>query len=71
MKSLMIILLVFSVILVSGCVESPEGTTEGTIGESPVTGSMTEGQALETIEQEMEQAIENINISDIEDALGE
>ena len=58
---LLVIGLIISVLLTCGCVEAPE---EG------ATGSMTEDQALETIEQEMEEAIENIEISEIESSIG-
>jgi hypothetical protein len=64
--------LIISVFLVSGCVDrTTEGTTTTTIEspEAPVTGAMTEDDALETIEQEMEEAIENMSIEEIEGSL--
>ena len=60
------IFLVISVILVSGCVT--QGPKE-TVGEVGATGATLEDQATEIVEQEMEQAIENISIEDIENSL--
>ncbi len=61
LAKLLIAGLLVSVLLVGGCLES--GTTEST------TGSMTEDQAFDTIEQEMDEAVENIDVSDIESSL--
>jgi outer membrane lipoprotein-sorting protein len=55
---------VLAVVLISGCTQQPSG---------PVTGGAVnkaaESAAQSAIEQEMNQAIENISTSDIENAL--
>jgi hypothetical protein len=63
-KELIIISLLFSVVI-SGCIQVPEKPTTITI----VNKSVAEEQATTILEQEMEQAIENITMEDIEDAL--
>ena len=67
--------LIISVFLVSGCVDKTTGETTTTTIEGvetgPITGALTEDQALDIIEQEMEQAIEDIDVSDVEDSLVE
>lgn len=53
--------LLLSILLVGGCVERQAAES--------TTGAMTEDQAFDTIEQEMDNAVESIDVSDIEDSL--
>jgi ABC-type glycerol-3-phosphate transport system substrate-binding protein len=68
-------LLMISIILASGCVGKTEsgGTTATTLvtGEeiTGATGTMTEDQAFNTIEKEMNETAENIDISGIENSI--
>ena len=59
MKHFLIIFLILSVVLISACVQ--QVTTP--------TGAALEEQAIEEIEQEMEQAVEDVTMEDIENAL--
>jgi len=59
MKHFLIIFLILSLVLISACVQQ----------ETALTGAALEEQAVEEIEQEMEQAIEDITMEDIENAL--
>ena len=52
------------VVFVSGCTT----TTPGSTGE--LTKSQMEDKAAQLIEQELQQATENIDVSDIENSLG-
>lgn len=71
MLRIVLALLLISIILASGCVDRAGETGATTTTLPGVTGAMTEDQALNEIEQEMESAIENISIEDIENSLGE
>jgi len=66
LSQLLIIGLVISVLLTSGCVKAPEGTAGGGL-----TGAQIEDQAADAIEKEMQEAVENISIEDIENSLPE
>ncbi|MCK4634923.1 MAG: hypothetical protein KAT37_03550 [Candidatus Aenigmarchaeota archaeon] len=70
LSKLLITWFVISVFLVSGCVSQT-----GEIGDTGTTGGLTgaqiEDQAADIIEQEMEEAIENIDLGDIEDSIPE
>lgn len=57
-KEFFIVFLVLSLVFISGCVQQ----------ETP-TGAALEDQAVEEIEQEMEQAIEDVTMEDIENTL--
>ena len=59
MKHFLIIFLILSVVLISACVQQ----------ETIPTGAALEEQGIEEIEQEMEQAIEDVTMEDIENAL--
>ncbi len=64
LAKLLVLFLLISVFVASGCVEQAADTgTEA--------GVMTEDQAAGLIEQEMEAAVENMSVEDIEDSLGE
>ena len=58
-KHFLIIFLILSVVLISACVQQ----------ETTPTGAALEEQAIEEIEQEMEQAVEDVTMEDIENAL--
>ncbi|OYT56472.1 MAG: hypothetical protein B6U68_03265 [Candidatus Aenigmarchaeota archaeon ex4484_14] len=58
-KEILLITLLLSVVFISGCVQQPTVTGEAT----------AEGQAMKAIEQEMEEAIENMTMEDIENAI--
>jgi len=62
LKEILIISLLVLAVFVSGCTQH-HSTEEKTAGEA------AEQQAYNAIEQEMEQAIENITMDDIEQAL--
>jgi len=63
-KQIIIIGILISVLLTSGCVQhTGEGTAESQMS--------VEDQADSAIEQELDQATENITIGDIENSLGE
>jgi PBP1b-binding outer membrane lipoprotein LpoB len=70
-RQLFIILLLISIILVSGCIhkQAPAGVTEEKETTTTTPSITTEEQAISEIEQEMEQAIEGITTEDIEKAL--
>lgn len=70
LSKLLITGLVISVFLVSGCV-SQTGETGDTGTTGGLTGAQIEDQAADMIEQEMEEAIENIDLGDIEDSIPE
>jgi len=55
---------VLAVVLISGCTQQPAGG-----GTGGVINKAAESAAQSAIEQEMNQAIDNINTSDIENAL--
>ncbi len=63
LREMLIIALVLSAVFVSGC------TRQVPSGGEP--GGAVEEQAYRAIEQEMEEAIENITLEDIEQALTE
>jgi outer membrane lipoprotein-sorting protein len=56
-KQFFVILLILSLVFISGCVQT-----------APTEASVEE-QAIQEIEQEMEQAIEDVTMEDIENAL--
>ncbi len=63
LKELVIAALIFSIILISGCIQQQAPTpSEGQVVQA-------EDQAMEQIEQEIDQAIENIDLTDIENSL--
>jgi len=69
LKRLIVVGILISVILVSGCIQQEtqgEKTTE-----SKVTSSQIEEQANTLIEQELEEATQNIDVGDIENSLVE
>ena len=70
MRTAIVIGLLISAILVSGCT-APETTTTTTTVEPAMTTEELENLALETIEQEMENAIEGIDTSELEDLIPE
>lgn len=57
-KEIIVICLLLSVVFISGCVQT-----------EPSVNSTVEAQAMDQIEQEMEDAIENIDMEDIESLL--
>lgn len=60
-------LLLVSLVLVAGCVGREAETNAVTGGaETGATGSMTEDQAFNKIEEEMNEAVENIDMGDLE-----
>ena len=59
-KEFFIVFLILSLVFISGCVQTE--TTQP-------TGAALEEQAVQEVEQEMEQAIEDISMEDIENAL--
>ncbi|MCD6557901.1 MAG: hypothetical protein J7K31_02600 [Candidatus Aenigmarchaeota archaeon] len=61
MKELLLLTLLLSLIFVSGCVQQPATTGEAT----------AEKQAMDVVEQEMNEAIENMTMEDIENAITE
>ncbi|RLJ01548.1 MAG: hypothetical protein DRP11_04230 [Candidatus Aenigmatarchaeota archaeon] len=61
MKELFIILLLVSAIFIGGCTQP--------LHKAPTTTGNVEDQAMSEIEQEMESAIENMTLEDIEAAL--
>jgi len=63
---LLAILLVVSVIFASGCVQQETGGATG-----GAAGATLEDQAADMLEQELDQAIENISVEDIENSLPE
>jgi len=71
MKIAIFIGLLLSVILISGCVQQETTTTTSTTTEPVMTTEELENQATDLIEQEMEEAIEGIDTSDIEDLIPE
>ena len=68
MKLAIVICLLLSVVFVSGCTQQ-ETTTTTTIAE--MTTEELENQAAGMIEQEMEEAIEDIDTGDIEGLIPE
>lgn len=70
LSKLLITGFVISVFLVSGCI-SQTGETGDTGTTGGLTGAQIEDQAADIIEQEMEEAIENIDLVDIEDSIPE
>jgi len=58
-KELFVVFLILSVVLTSACVQQ----------ETTPTGAALEEQGIEEIEQEMEQAIGDVTMEDIENAL--
>jgi hypothetical protein len=65
MKKILLVCLLAAVLLASGCVREPPSAGEG--GE-PAVGDV-EASAYDQIEQEMEQAIEDIDLGGLEDEL--
>jgi PBP1b-binding outer membrane lipoprotein LpoB len=64
LRQFFVIFLILSVVIISGCVQqAPSG------GQAVASGA--EDQAVDKIEQEMESAIENMTMEDIERALTE
>ena len=69
---LLVIALVISVIFVSGCVEQKSAEAGGVQPSAGgATGGAIEAEMDNMLEEEMEQAIENITIEDIENSLAE
>ncbi|MCD6477987.1 MAG: hypothetical protein J7K87_03215 [Candidatus Aenigmarchaeota archaeon] len=66
-KEFALIGLLISVIFISGCVS--QGKT-GT-AESQITAPSLENQADNAIEQELDEAVNNITVSDIENSIAE
>ncbi len=56
-KEFFVIFLILSLVFTSGCVQTAP------------TGAALEDQAIEEVEQELEQAIQDISMEDIENAL--
>ncbi|UCG95701.1 MAG: hypothetical protein JSV92_01465 [archaeon] len=71
-RHVLVAALLISVLLACGCAEQKETATTTTTTTLPeetgegVTGAITEDQAFDTIEQEMEQAAGNMSLEDIE-----
>ena len=63
MLRLLLLGFLLSLVFVSGCLEQMTETGEGE--------AQLEDQAAEMIEQEMEEAIENIDLDDIENSIAE
>ncbi len=68
LKELFVVFILASVILFSGCVKQ-----ETTILEEDITPAMesSEEEAINELEQEIEKAIENMSMDDIENSLVE
>ena len=62
--AVLLIAAVLSAVLISGCTQQPSSGGTGN-----VVNKAAEGAAQSAVENEMNQAIENISTSDIEDAL--
>ena len=62
LRYIFVILLLISAVFISGCTQAPTG-------EAQLSGSQAEDQAAGMIEQEMNEATENINIADIENSI--
>jgi len=62
--ALLAVAAIMAVVFISGCTQQPEGP-------GPATGEQiaAENSAVSAIEQEMEQAVNNISTEDIENAL--
>lgn len=62
LRYIFVILLLISAVLISGCTEEPTG-------EAQLSSAQAEDQAADMIEQEMNKAIEGIDIADIENSI--
>ncbi|MFH1978584.1 MAG: hypothetical protein ABIJ92_04635 [Candidatus Aenigmatarchaeota archaeon] len=71
MKAILPLLFLFAVLVVSGCTtpstEPIDGTGDGTTGN--VVNAQVQQAAENTLEIELEQAIQDLNLDDIEGAL--
>ena len=65
-KSILLVSLLLAAVLVSGCTQQAEPPTDG--GDEGPSGNL-EASAYDQIEQEMEQAIEDIDLGDLESEL--
>ena len=70
MLKLLIMLLLLSMVLVSGCVQKETGAGQNETATGQVTENL-ENQADEMINQELDAATENITLDDIESAIPE
>ena len=69
LRQILILGLILSVVLVSGCVQDNHGTAPGTTGQ--LTDKQIEDQAVPQMEQEINQATDNIDLSDLENSIPE
>jgi len=67
LRQLFVLGILLSVILVSGCTQTtPSGETGGGLTEKQI-----EDQAMQQIEQELDQAVQDLDLSDIENSIPE
>lgn len=60
-REILIIFLILSVVFIAGCIQT----------ETTPSGAALEDEAVQQIEQEMEEAVEDMTLEDIENALVE
>ena len=69
-KELLMICLLMAAVLVSGCVQTNTGSQQQDTGGASIgPGSDLETSAYDQIEQELEQATENLDLGDLENEL--
>lgn len=64
LASALVLVVLVAAIVISGCVQEPAGPPTGGL-----TEKQAEDQALQTLEQEMDEAIEGMTMEDLENEL--
>ena len=68
-KEVLMVCLLMSVVIVSGCSTTPDTGSQGGDDTSGMSGGDIEASAYDQLEQELEGAIEDIDLNDLENEL--